>query len=249
MGRIRLAGLLLALSTLAGCAVVQKPIPASSALFENKTTTIAVAVEKLPEPTQIMLGQQGLLDIVINKANAAAIVERLQKQDFSMISDLGKAFGTGLESRQIKVVMIDKPLDTESLPKFTEGSGQGVALRDYRALAKQYNADRLLLLTPRELGTVRYYYGFLPQGAPVGHVALTGQLVNLSSNRLEWYERVEINTAALGEWDQAPEYENLMRAVTESTRSATSRLRGAFFMENLKAPVQPVAGTPVSAAQ
>ncbi|CAG2154596.1 hypothetical protein LMG19282_04685 [Cupriavidus campinensis] len=243
MGRRYLAGLLLAVTALAGCAVVQKPIPATSALFENKEKTVAVALEKLPEPNQVMLGAQGILDYAINRANAKAIVDRLQKQDFSKVSGLPKEFVQGLESRQIKVVMIEEPIDTESLGKFTEGSGDGVALRDYRPLARKYKADKLLLVSAASLGTVRSYYGFLPLTPPTAYISLTGQLVDLSTNKLEWYEKVENRNAAKGDWDQAPEYENLMGAVDEGTRAATSQLRGAFFVDQ-PAPAAPkVTGT------
>lgn len=250
MGRFHVAALLLGASILAGCATVQKPIPATSALFNNKDKTVAIALEKMPEPGQRMLGSQGLLDVAINRANAAAIVERLQRQDFTLVSGLPEDFRKGLESRQMKVVMIKEPIDTEAMPKFVEGSGEGVALRDYRPLAKQYNADKLLLVTARALGTKRTYYGFMPLEAPQGYIALTGQLVDLSTNRLEWYEQVETIVGAQGDWDQSPEYENLMRAVSESTRATTSKLRGAFFLEQASPSVPPVAGTvPAPVAQ
>lgn len=242
MGRSYLVALVLGASILAGCATVQKPIPATPALFDNKDRAVAIAIEKMPEPDQIMLGSQGLLDIAINRANAKAIVDRLRTQDFTTVSGLPESFRKGLESRQIKVVMINEPLVTEDMPKFTEGSGEGIALRDYRPLAKKYNADKLLLVTARSLGTIRSYYGFLPLGAPQGYVALTGQMIDLSSNRLEWYEQVESYTAANGEWDQAPDYENLMRAVDESTRGAVAKLRGQFFMEEDTVGVPRVAG-------
>lgn len=248
MGRRYLVALVLGASVLAGCATVQKPIPATGALFDNKDRPVAIAIEKLPEPGQVMLGNQGLLDVVINRANAKAIVERLQKQDFTTVSGLPEAFRQGLGSRQIPVVMVAEPIDTESMPKYTEGSGEGVALRDYRPLAKKYKADKLLLVTARSLGTVRTYYGFLPTGAPEGYVALTGQLIDLSTNRLEWYERVDVRANAMGDWDQAPEYDNLMRAVDESTRTAASKLRGSFFMEKVSPTVPPVAGSAINAA-
>lgn len=141
-----------------------------------------------------------------------------------------------------------EPIDTATIPKFTEGSGEGMALRDYRPLAKKYKADKLLLVTARSLGTVRSYYAFMPLSAPEGYVALTGQLIDLSTNRLEWYERVETYASAKGDWDQAPEYDNLMHAVDESTRAAAAKLRGAFFMERISptAPVAPAA--PVATA-
>ncbi len=62
--------------------------------------------------------------------------------------------------------MIEEPIDTESSRKFTEGSGDGVALRDYRPLARKYKADKLLLVSATSLGTVRSYYGFLPLTPP-----------------------------------------------------------------------------------
>lgn len=246
MGRIRLAGLFLALSLLAGCAVVQKPIPASTKLFDDRTSTVAVAVQKLPEPNHSMVGAQGILDYAINKANAQAIVERLQRQDFSVVKALPQEFAKGLESRQIKVVLVPEPLDMEQLKKFTEGSGDGVAEMDYRPLAKQYGADRLLLVAPRWLGTARQYYGFMPLGAPEGYVSLVGQLIDLRTNRLQWYEPVRVHTPVTGEWDEAPEYANLMKSVDESTQAAVSRLRAAFFMEQVtKAATAGVSAAPV----
>ncbi|WP_183032660.1 hypothetical protein [Cupriavidus sp. UME77] len=233
MGRIRLAGLFLALCSLAGCAVVQKPIPASAKLFDDRTSTVAVAVQKLPEPNQNMIGAQGILDYAINKANAQAIVERLQRQDFSLVKGLPQELAKGLESRQVKVVLVAAPVDTEQLKKFTEGSGDGIAEMDYRPLAKQYGADRLLLVAPRWLGTSRSYYGFMPLGAPEGYVSLVGQLIDLHTNRLQWYEPVTVNTPVTGEWDDAPEYSNLMKSVDASTRAATSKLRAALFIEQM----------------
>ncbi|MGT2510048.1 hypothetical protein [Cupriavidus basilensis] len=170
-----------------------------------------------------MIGAQGILDYAINKANAQAIVERLQRQDFSVVKALPQEFAKGLESRQIKVVLVPEPLDMEQLKKFTEGSGDGVAEMDYRPLAKQYGADRLLLVAPRWLGTARQYYGFMPLGAPEGYVSLVGQLIDLRTNRLQWYEPVRVNTPVTGEWDEAPEYANLMKSVDESTQAAVSK--------------------------
>ncbi|TWG78960.1 hypothetical protein L602_000800000290 [Cupriavidus gilardii J11] len=116
MGRSYLVALVLGASILAGCATVQKPIPATPALFDNKDRAVAIAIEKMPEPDQIMLGSQGLLDIAINRANAKAIVDRLRTQDFTTVSGLPESFRKGLESRQIKVVMINEPLVTEDMP-------------------------------------------------------------------------------------------------------------------------------------
>ena len=113
-----------------------------------------------------------------------------------------------------------------------------MALRDYRPLARKYKADKLLLVSAASLGTVRSYYGFLPLTPPTAYISLTGQLVDLSTNKLEWYEKVENRNAAKGDWDEGPEYENLMGAVDEGTRAATSQLRGAFFVDQ-PAPAAP----------
>ncbi|MEO6919500.1 MAG: hypothetical protein ABI171_10890 [Collimonas sp.] len=221
---------LLAVTVLSGCAVIQKPIPSSAQIFSTPESSVAVAIGKLPEPDMSMMGAQGLLDLMINKANAKPIVERLQQQDFSAVKKLSEDFTKGLEDRQIKVVVVPGALDTTTLQKFTEGSGDGVALLDYRPLAKQYGVDRLLLIQPTWLGTMRNYHGFIPLGAPVGYVAIIGQLVDLRTNRLQWYSPIVISTPVTGKWDDAPNYDNLMKAVDESTRNATVKIREAFFV-------------------
>lgn len=221
--------ILLAVTVLSGCAVVQKPIPSTAQIFSTPDSTVAVAIGKLPEPDQSMMGPQGLLDVAINRANAKAIVTRLQQQDFSAVKKLSEDFTQGLEERQIKVVVVPEIFDATALQKFTEGSGEGIALLDYRPLAKKYGVERLLLIQPTWLGTMRSYQGFIPLGAPVGHVAIIGQLIDLRSNRLQWYAPIVVSTPVSGKWDDAPGYENLMKAVDQSTRDAIVKVRDAFF--------------------
>ena len=234
---------LIGMVALSGCAVIQKPIPASEALFTDRESTVAVVMTKMPEPNARMTGAQGILDIAINRGMAKPIVERLQKQDFSTVATLPKKMAEGLEARQMKVVLIQEPLDVASMNQFTEGSGEGIARVDYRPLAKQYNAQRLLVLSPMWLGTTRAYHGFLPLGAPTGYVAIVGQMVDLKTNRLLWYQSIESSAAASGEWDEAPEYPNLMTAVSNSTEAAARRLRASFFMEGTTPTVATTAST------
>ncbi|MGT2492328.1 hypothetical protein ACU4GD_21840 [Cupriavidus basilensis] len=63
---------------------------------------MAVAVQKLPDPNHSMIGAQGILDYAINKANAQAIVERLQRQDFSVVEGAAAGIreGPGIASDQ-----------------------------------------------------------------------------------------------------------------------------------------------------
>lgn len=242
---------LIGMVALSGCAVIQKPIPASPALFTDRESTVAVVMTKMPEPAARMTGAQGILDIAINRGLAKPIVERLQKQDFSTVAALPKKMAEGLESRQMKTVLIQESLDVATMSQFTEGSGDGIARLDYRPLAKKYDAQRLLVLSPMWLGTTRAYHGFLPLGAPSGYVAIVGQLVDLKTNKLLWYQSIESSQFAAGDWDEAPEYPNLMKAVSSSTDDAANRLRASLFMEGTTPTVASAAAatTTTAAAQ
>jgi len=235
---------LIGMVALSGCAVIQKPIPASQALFTDHESTVAVVMTKMPEPDARMTGAQGILDIAINRSMAKPIVERLQKQDFSTVAGLPKQMTEGLEARHMKAVLVQEPLDVASMSQFTEGSGEGIARLDYRPLAKKYDAQRVLVLSPVWLGTTRAYHGFLPLGAPSGYVAIIGRLVDLKTNKLLWYQPIEGNEFAAGEWDEAPDYPNLMKAVSSSADYAANRLRASFFMEGTTPTVATTAATP-----
>jgi len=104
-----------------------------------------------------------------------------------------------------------------------------------------------LVLSPMWLGTTRAYHGFLPLGAPSSYVAIVGQLVDLKTNKLLWYQTIESSEFAAGEWDEAPEYPNLMKAVSSSTDDAANRLRASFFMEGTTPTVATTAAAPATA--
>ena len=69
----------------------------------------------------------------------------------------------------------------------------------------------------------------------------------MKTNKLLWYQSIESSQFAAGDWDEAPEYPNLMKAVSSSTDDAANRLRASFFMEGATPTVATTAVTTTTA--
>jgi uncharacterized protein (UPF0335 family) len=228
MKKILLAGFLALLLT--GCATAQKPVSLSPSFWENRQQTVAVAVTTSTPPTATMLGQQGLLDIIVNRGNAKSLIEFLEKMEIARLKNVAKEFADQLTARGFRVKTIEEPIDVSKLDKFSgsEGGDISFAKLDFRKF-KADDADKLVVISINRVGTVRNYYGFIPLDAPQADLSLTGQMVDLSNNQLLWYT-VENKTMPIPEpWDQAPTFENVSGAVLANVDQGLESFQQSFF--------------------
>jgi len=214
---------------LVGCATVQQPVSLSPSFWENRQQTVGVAVTTSTPPTAMMLGQQGLLDIVVNRANAKSLIEFLEKMEIARLKTIAKEFSDQLTARGFNVKTIDEPIDVSKLEKFSgKSEGTSFAQLDFRKL-KTDDMDKLIVISVNRVGTVRNYYGFIPLDAPQADLSLTGQMVDLSNNQLLWYT-VENKTMPIPEpWDQAPSFENVAGAVLANVDQGLESFQQSFF--------------------
>jgi uncharacterized protein (UPF0335 family) len=227
MKKIIFAGLLALM--LVGCASVQQPVSLNPSFWENRQQTVGVAMTTSTPPTATMLGQQGLLDIVINRGNAKSLIGFLEQMEIARLKTIVKEFSDQLAARGFNVKTIDEPIDISKLDKFSGQSGETpFAKLDFRKL-KTDDMDKLIVISVNRVGTVRNYYGFIPLDAPQADLSLTGQMVDLSNNQLLWYT-VESKTMPIPEpWDQAPSFENVSGAVLANVDQGLESFQQSFF--------------------
>jgi len=205
-------------SGLFGCAAnIQKPIELDAQFWNDKNQTIGVAMTTLPPSELVLAGNQGLLDLAINKgvnSKLSTQVSTWKLQDTASIPDeiVAKLVAKGYKAKRVDEA-VDIKLFKET--KFREGFFG----RDLTPLQAKYGVDRLLLISYTASGAYRTYYSVVPTSVPTPQVGGIGLVVDLHDNHLLWYKPFAVTQPAQGEWDQ-PNYSNLSNAYYQAVDSS-----------------------------
>ncbi len=203
------------LLVLGGCAMTQEPIALSPEFKTDTNHVIGIAVAKLPEGNTHETGGMGLVDIVIVNEVMSPLTDHLKTLDFTELYEIKDMMDEKLKESQKKTVVINEPLDLEQFSESTKKDG--FADRDFTSLKEQYDIDTLLLVTVKQVGTTRDYYGFLPLTDPQTYINSFGQIINLSDNSLIWHHNEEIIQPVTGDWDeQETGYPNITNGVYQA---------------------------------
>ena len=218
---------------LAGCVTTTPNFAVKKQFWNDKSKIIGVVIGDMPQPTAHKGGQQGLLDLAINNANAGDLEEHLKTLDVSNIKDVAIKMTKYLKGKGLKVKHITKNLDLAGLKDFEgendEAKGIYYGQSDYRGLKAKYGVDKLVVVNIVRIGTIRNYYGFVPLGDPSGLSHLGGYVVNLSNNQLEWKQTiVEQSPISAAEWDTPPKFDGLTKAMYLAFNQSKSLLFNAF---------------------
>lgn len=225
---LRSALLLAMLAFLSGCMTMYKPIPLDASFWQDRQPVIGVAAEVLPEAGLVMLGQQGLLDVAINKGNAAPMVDRLKQLDVKRAAAISDNLAKGLSGRGFKVSNLST-LDAKAFPELKPAANaEQYSPRDFSSL-KSKGVDRLLLVSVVNVGAARNYYGFIPTSPPRAMFTVKGMLIDLKDNKLLWYNTHQATAAVVDPWDQAPDFPNLSEAVVKNLSEGAITFERSFF--------------------
>lgn len=221
---------------LMGCVGMQHKIDMDPKFWSNKEQVIGVAVAKLPTPKTMKSGQQGLLDVLINDSNASDLDKHLATLDITSVNGMADEIVAYLNGKNMKAKRINDSIDVESLTELQEldssqaSEGKIYTQRDYRSLKDQYQVDKLLLITVTSVGTMRSYYGFIPTSAPVGSSNISGKIINLSNNQLEWSQSASQNVPnPESEWDVPPNFPGLTKATMSAYEQSQKMLLNTFM--------------------
>ena len=225
---LKLVVLSVSLALLSGCVTITPNFSATQEFWGDKDgKVVGVAIAKTPIPAAYKQGNQGLLDVAINSAMATDLEAHLVKLEVLRIDKLADEVSMYLRNKGFLVKRIKSPIDASALKAFEKGENAPANAYfpklDYRPLKAEVGIDKLVVLSLNQLGTIRSYYGFVPLNAPSGISSVSGQAINLSSNRLEWNHAVtQVVPNTEGEWDVPPDYPSLTKAVyTAYDRSRT----------------------------
>jgi hypothetical protein len=208
--RAGLALVFIALAALTGCATPQPPVAMDQAFWAEKQDRIGIAITEIPAPSVQMTGQQGLLDIAVNKGMASGLTKKVESWDSTSLRGLQQKVAERLQAQGYSVKLLDKPYDFKDFKKAQRKLGY--ADLDMTPLKAQEGIDKVVLLMVGVNGTTRSYYGMIPTSDPVSLVTMVTTIVDLDDNRLVYFQPSAVSRAAQGEWDESPEYPNLTNA-------------------------------------
>lgn len=230
---LKFASLTVAALSVVGCVSVTPDIGVQPKFMTQKDKVIGVAVAELPKPMTYKVGNQGLLDVVINNAAASDLDKHLAGLDISRISDVGERIAKDLEVKGFRVKRIQEPVGVAALAKLEkQNDAQSKTYfdgRDFSGFKAKYGVDKLVLLSVGQIGTQRSYYGFIPTSDPVAVAQVNGRVIDLASNQLEWNQTVMRTVPSnTGTWDEPPAFPGLTKAMNSAYDQVRTLLYNSF---------------------
>jgi hypothetical protein len=218
-------GALVAVFTLAGCVTApQAPVALSTSVLQ---TRMAIVTTATPEVNTFFPGANCLLCIATASAANGTLTKHVRTLSNEDVGRYDESIAQRLRDRGLAVTVVEEALDLRKLPKQT-AKGPNLAPRDFRALAQQYNIDRLIVIDVTQIGVERPYAAYVPTAEPKAVVRGVGYVVNLTDNTLEWYAPLNVVKSTDGTWDEPPQFPALTNAYFQAIELARDALTQPF---------------------
>lgn len=226
--RFAAAGLVLLAGLLSGCATPpQNPVSLNAAALSTPNARVGVAMTALPKVDTSFPGAGCLLCLAAaSMANSSLTTHAntLPPEDLPKLKEL-LAEQLGKRGTQAKV--IDEPLKIDDLPN-ASAQGPNLARKDFSALARKHEVDKLLVVSLNLIGFERTYSAYIPTGDPKAVVRGTAFLVDLKTNAYEWYQPVNVVRASDGPWDEPAKFPGLTNAYFQAVELGKDEILKPF---------------------
>lgn len=220
-------------SLMTGCAL-QDNFNVGEQFWKNKSARIGVVVAKLPLAHSLKMGQTETFDLSRDDPAAQDLEKYLATIDLTGINKVADGMVEYLTKRGYLAKRIPGYLDPSKLPRFSKtNNGKGeYAPEDYLEKKEKWGVDKVVVLTVETVGIARNYHANNPTGEPNGYAELSGKIVNLATNQLEWKQVVVQSVPVDDEgWDAPPKYRSLTSTVTNAYAQARVLLFNHFAAE------------------
>jgi hypothetical protein len=210
---------------MAGCVSIP---PAIDLAIHEESNDIKVGV-LLAEPKQAephFTGSIGLFDLAVIYAMNKSLSAHLKTLEFKTFSDIRAGFVNVLEEKGFIVDIIEKPLPKVVADKLKLHKN-GKSSNDYSSYADKY--DYILLIRIGSIGTTRDYYGPIPTSEPIATATLIGELVDIDTGRVYWYQNILATKLIPEPWDEKEQgYPNLTNAVYVALNDSAEKLKASL---------------------
>jgi hypothetical protein len=217
---------LLAAVHLTACASnPQLAVPFADNALTARSGRVGVAMTALPKVDTSFPGAFCLLCMAAASAANSSLTKHTHTLTGEDLLMLKEGIADKLRNKGVDVTVIAENLNTKQLKDFTGGGGNA-AKKDFREFKAKYNVDHLVVIEITELGFMRNYSAYIPQGDPSADLVGTLSVINLSTNAYDFFAPINELKGAEGKWDEPPDYPALTNAyysVIESGKTAVQQ--------------------------
>lgn len=184
----------------------------------------------------VVLGQQGIVDVLINRALADKLVKQLEKVKLKDLLEeyFFSVFQHAFEDNNFIVKINTEPYCVKRWRLYSNKYCTNGIVRkdykmaklgiqtilcftyDYKPIVEDLDVDYLLVIDLKSHGTGRTYFSFVPTSPPKGFTQLISYLIDGKTGEVLSQHFLSIIEPVQGEWDETPEYANLMQAAKRS---------------------------------
>ncbi|MEW6563507.1 MAG: hypothetical protein AB1400_09815 [Pseudomonadota bacterium] len=216
---------------ISGCASnPQQSVALSKEVASPQAGRIGVVMTALPKLDTYFPGADCLLCYATASAMNSKLTAHTKTLTYEGLPNLKEEVASLLRNKGADVVVINESINVSGL-KSASQKGENVAPKDFTSLQQKYGVDRLLVIDISKLGFIRNYSAYIPVGAPSAQLRGLGYMVNLRSNKYEWYEEVWVLQGAEGNWDEPPKFPGLTNAYFQALEMGRNRLLKPFVSE------------------
>ncbi len=213
---------------LAACKTTsQSSVFLSADTLSAKSGKIGVIMTSIPKVDTTFPGAGCLLCLAAANAANSSLTKHahtMSNQDFSKLKD---EIADSLRKKGVDVVVISEDFSAKNL-KDASQAGADSPKKDFRPLRDKYHVDHLAVLDIRFAGFLRNYSAYISRGDPVGKVEGTVSVVNLSDNRYELYQELDIIKTAEGTWSEPPDFPGLTNAYFTAVEACKDQVLRSF---------------------
>jgi hypothetical protein len=213
---------------LAGCASTpQAPVAVAPEYVTAHAGRVGVVMSALPKVDTDFPGAGCLLCLAAASMANSSLTAHTHTLATNEVASYQTNAVDALRKKGFDATAIPDPLDVSKLPD-AAAKTPNHPKKDFGSLKAKYNVDKLYVLQVSQLGFTRSYAAYVPTSDP--HAAVAGEvyIVDLATNAYDWYERVNVTTAADGKWDEPPSYPGLTNAYFQAIELARDHYVGPF---------------------
>lgn len=242
MNLIRAMAAAVGLVMLGGCAVTpQAAVPLAPEIVGASSTRFGVAMSPMPKVNTSFPGASCLLCMAAVEIANAGLTKHIQQLPSDDLQQLKTDAVQALVAHGAQTKAIAEPLDVSKLPA-AKSKGPNIALKDFSSLSGRYQIDKLVVIELRSVGVTRPYAAYVPTSDPKAAVTGVVYLINLSTNTYEWYAPLDLQRAADGKWDEAPDFPGLTNAYYQAVEATRDEV-----LKPLNGTSSPGGATPTAA--
>jgi hypothetical protein len=130
-----------------------------------------------------------------------------------------------LRKKGLDAAAVDGVVDLNKLPDLK--LGDGMSRHDFASYAKRF--DRVVVVEITQAGIERPYASYIPTGDAKAVLRGSAYMVDIKSNKLEWFEPLAITKGSDAKWDEPPTFPGLTNAYYQAIEAGKEQIEKPFL--------------------